>query len=641
MKNLVAIVLCLALFSCNNMGKQNEKQSKTVAKYSIEQFYKNLNIYGGSFSFDESALLVTSNETGIYNLFSLAVDGSGKQQLTQSEEESLFAISYFPQDNRILYRADQGGNEIDHIYLLSENGTTEDLTPWEDAKSNFFGWSRDQQSFFFISNKRNPRFFDLYEMKIADFTAELLYENNEGLDVSAISKNKRFLALTKSITTSNNEMYLFDRETATLKHISQHDGDASYNPQFFDLNDDFLYYLTNENNEFEYLVRYKLEDERKDKVWGTDWDIWYAYHSYNEKYRVIGINEDGKTTVKVIDLSTGENMEMPAIADGSIQSVSISRSEQKMLLTVGKSTSPNNKFLYDFQTKDLIQLTNTLNSEINEEDLVAGQVVRYKSFDGLDIPAIYYQPKSASNDHQVPALVWVHGGPGGQSRVSYFALIQYLVNHDYAILAVNNRGSSGYGKSFNKMDDRKHGDVDLKDCIYGKEFLSGTGVIDTSRIGIIGGSYGGYMTMAAMTFTPDEFAVGVNIFGVTNWLRTLNSIPPYWESFRLALYEEMGDPTTEDSIRLYKQSPLFHAHHVTKPLMVLQGANDPRVLQAESDEIVEAVRNNGIPVEYVLFDDEGHGFVKKENEIEGYGKIKTFLDTYLKQAKEPEPTDPQ
>ncbi len=262
--------------------------------------------------------------------------------------------------------------------------------------------------------------------------------------------------------------------------------------------------------------------------------------------------------------------------------------------------------------------------------MVAGKVVRYKSFDGLDIPAIYYQPHSASPDAKVPALVWVHGGPGGQSRVSYFALIQYLVNHDYAVLAVNNRGSSGYGKSFHQMDDRKHGDVDLKDCIYGKEFFASTGVVDTSKIGIIGGSYGGYMTMAAMAFTPDEFAVGVNIFGVTNWFRTLNSIPPYWESFRQALYAEMGDPTTSDSIRLYQNSPLFHAHKVTKPLMVLQGANDPRVLQVESDEIVEAVKNNGVPVEYVLFPDEGHGFVKKENEIDGYGKIKVFLDTYLK-----------
>lgn len=154
------------------------------------------------------------------------------------------------------------------------------------------------------------------------------------------------------------------------------------------------------------------------------------------------------------------------------------------------------------------------------------------------------------------------------------------------------------------------------------------------KVGIIGGSYGGYMVMAALTFEPDAFDAGVNIFGVTNWLRTLKSIPPYWESYRKALYDELGDPTTIDSVRLRKISPLFHSENVTKPLMVLQGANDVRVLQVESDEIVEGVKANGVPVEYMVFDDEGHGFLKKENEIEGYGKIKVFLDQYLKGAKQ-------
>jgi dipeptidyl aminopeptidase/acylaminoacyl peptidase len=154
--------------------------------------------------------------------------------------------------------------------------------------------------------------------------------------------------------------------------------------------------------------------------------------------------------------------------------------------------------------------------------------------------------------------------------------------------------------------------------------------VDTSKIGIAGGSYGGYMTMAALAFTPEEFDVGVNIFGVTNWLRTLKSIPPWWGSFREALYAEMGDPNTDDSIRLYNISPVFHADKVTKPLIVLQGANDPRVLQVESDDIVAAVKANGVLVEYVVFEDEGHGFVKKENEIEGYGRVLKFLDEYLK-----------
>ncbi len=181
------------------------------------------------------------------------------------------------------------------------------------------------------------------------------------------------------------------------------------------------------------------------------------------------------------------------------------------------------------------------------------------------------------------------------------------------------------------MDDRNHGDKDLKDCIAGKNWLASQDYIDGERIGIIGGSYGGYMTMAAMTFTPDEFNVGVNIFGVTNWLRHFkihSSILGIISEMHST--QEMGDPNTEDSVRLYNISPLFHAHQVKNPVMVLQGANDPRVLQIESDEIVEAIKKNNIPVEYVVFPDEGHGFVKKENEIKGYGDILKFLDTHLK-----------
>lgn len=180
------------------------------------------------------------------------------------------------------------------------------------------------------------------------------------------------------------------------------------------------------------------------------------------------------------------------------------------------------------------------------------------------------------------------------------------------------------------MDNRNHGDKDLKDVVWGKKYLASLPYIDSSKIGILGGSYGGYMTVAALCFHPDEFKTGVDLFGVVNWPRTLKEIPPYWESFRKALYEELGDPNTADSVRLQKYSPLLHASNINKPLMVLQGANDPRVLKKESDEIVAAVKKNNVPVEYVLFPDEGHGFNKKENEIKGYGQVLNFLDVHLK-----------
>ena len=630
--------LILFAFLFASTACQPEKKVVEIPSYSIEQFYENTNVSGGSFSSDGSKLLVSSNETGIYNLFEIPVDGSPAKQLTSSEKESFFGLAYFPNSDKVLLSYDEGGNEANHIYMRDEEGAITDLTPFEGARAGFWGWDRDEKSFYYQCNKRNPKFMDLYQISLeaidkGDFTAKLLYENNDGMNVASKSKNNRYLALTQSITTNNNEMYLYDRKSGKKLHISEHSGDATYNPQFFSLDHKYLYYLSNEDSDFVYLNKYEIKSGEKEIVFKADWDVWYAYDSYTEKYRIIGINEDGKTNVKMIDLATNQEVKLPEIKGGDIKSVGLTKDENRVRLVVGTSVSPNNIYVFDMGDTEAKKLTKTLNPEIDPSNLVEGKVIRYESFDGVQIPAIYYQPKIATTDRKVPALVWVHGGPGGQSRVSYFSLIQFMVNHGYAVLAVNNRGSSGYGKEFYALDDKKHGDEDLKDCIWAKKYLNSTGVVDETKIGIIGGSYGGYMTMAALTFAPEEFEVGVNIFGVTNWLRTLKSIPPYWESFRKALYAEIGDPTTIDSVALYNKSPLFFADKVTKPLMVLQGANDVRVLQAESDEIVEGVKKNGVPVEYIVFDDEGHGFRKKENEIKGYGQVVVFLDKYLKKEE--------
>jgi dipeptidyl aminopeptidase/acylaminoacyl peptidase len=481
-----------------------------------------------------------------------------------------------------------------------------------------------------VSNRRDPRFFDLYKMDLENFEPVMIYENTKNLNPAGISNTGRYVALTQDLTTSNNEMYLLDLTSGDLKHISEHEGDATFSPADFSLNDRYLYYLSNEGSEFTYLSSYNLETGEKNVEYEANWDLFYAYFSFNARYQVIGINDDAKTVVKVFNTGTGEEVEMPDFGNRDISGVSISRSEKLIRLAAGSSTSPTDLYMHQFGEKDFTRLTHSLNKEIKENDLVAGEVIRYPSYDGLDIPAILYKPHEASVRNKLPALLLIHGGPGGQSRLGFSSTTQYLVNHGYTVLAVNNRGSSGYGKTFYNLDNQRHGEDDLMDCVKAKDFLTGLGYVDMDKVGIIGGSYGGYMTLAALTFQPEEFTVGVDLFGISNWVRTLKSTPPYWEAFRKALYDELGDPFTDDSVRLYRISPLFHADQITKPLMVLQGANDPRVLKVESDEIVAAVEANGIPVEYVVFEDEGHGFVKKENQIEAWGQILLFLDKYLK-----------
>jgi len=478
--------------------------------------------------------------------------------------------------------------------------------------------------------KTNPKLFDLYKMMVGTWKPVMMYRNDRGYQVSGISWDEKTIALTLSITTSVNRLFLRSLPDGKMTEISDPKTPGTYNASDFSLDNSTLHYITDAGKEFQYLVKYDITGGQRSTVYETGWDVMYSYVSEDETYRVIAVNADGKNVLKMTDNRTGGEVTIPAIPDGDITSVSISPSEKLMQLTVGTSKAPANLYMYTFATKELKKLTSTLNPEIEPANLVSAEVVRFRSFDSLEIPAIFYKPLTASPENRVPALVWVHGGPGGQSRVGYSAFIQYLVNHGYAVLAVNNRGSSGYGKTFYTMDDRNHGDRDLMDCVYGKKHMQTLDYIDGEKIGILGGSYGGYMTMAAMTSRPEEFMVGVDIFGVTNWLRTLRSVPPYWESFRKALYAEMGDPFTSDSVRLYEISPLFHADRIKHPVIVLQGANDVRVLPAESDDIVAAMKKNNVPVEYIVFPDEGHGFVKKENEIRGYGAVLAFLDKYLK-----------
>lgn len=628
MKKLILLSLGFLLFiSCKEEKKEETTQVEEIQQYSIEQFMNNENAFANGYAPDKSKVLMTSNRSGIYNMYTVPAAGGELSPITKSDSASVFGISYFPNDDRILFRMDGNGDEIYKIYMKDSSGIKA-LTPTQKVRALFRGWSKDGKSFFYGSNERDSKFMDHYEMDIESFTPKMIYKNEDGMDFGGMTEDRKYIALSKSINTNDSDLYLLNTETGKKTKIN--DTLSGNSPQDFSPDGKSLYYTTDADGEYSTLMKYNIAEGTSEKVAERNWDITGFYFTHNGKYQIMFINADAKTEMEVKEVATGNDVDFPEIEGQSINSANFSRDETMALLSVGGSNTPTNSYSYNLNSKEKVKLTDVLNKEINPDDLVSAEVVRYKSFDGLEIPAIYYQPKQASVDNKVPALVWVHGGPGGQSRQGFNSTIQYLVNHGYAVLAVNNRGSSGYGKSFYKMDDQNHGDKDLKDCIAGKDWLAEQEVIDGEKIGIIGGSYGGFMTMAALTYAPEQFDVGVNLFGVTNWLRTLKSIPPWWESFKEALYTEMGDPNTADSVRLREISPLFHTDKVTKPLMVLQGSQDPRVLQVESDEIVEGVKKNGVPVEYVLFEDEGHGFVKKENQIEAYGKIKDFLDKYLK-----------
>lgn len=541
------MLLLTGLASCKT--KETEAPPKL---YSMAQFMDIVQISGGAFSTDDSKVLVSSKETGIFNAMEIDIKTGEQTALTKSADNAIFGYSYFPNDNRVLYGSDKGGNEITHLFVLS-NGDVVDLIQDSTAKALFYGWSYNQKLMYYASNSRDKRFFDLYSVQVESSSEEkvypssIIYKNEKGLNPSTISNDDRYIALSENITTNNSNMYLLDTQTGKSELLSAHEGDVKYNPQYFSLDGTKLIYLTNEGSEFMYLVSYDIASKAKMKLEEAPWDIMYSTLSRNGKYRVVAINNDARTEIKIYDESNGGAiLKIEGLPEGDITGVNISDSEKLMSFYVSSSKSPSNLFLYNFDTKEVKQLTNTMSKEIDPNDLVAGEVIRFKSFDGMEIPSLLYKPKGLKAGEKVPAVLFIHGGPGGQARLNYSPIIQHLVNHGYVILAVNNRGSSGYGKTFFAADDRKHGNEDLHDCVESKKFLATLPYVDMDKIGIMGGSYGGYMTMAALAFTPEEFKVGVNLFGVTNWIRTLKSIPPWWEANRKALYLELGDPFTAD-----------------------------------------------------------------------------------------------
>ncbi|MCA1779875.1 MAG: prolyl oligopeptidase family serine peptidase, partial [Xanthomonadaceae bacterium] len=559
---------------------QAGESSEGVPQYTIEQFMNTERIGGAAFSPNGTRVAFSSNRSGVFNVYARPLDDGEAVALTDSMTDPKFVQAYFPNDERLIFSGDQGGNELDHVYLRELDGSVVDLTPGDQLKANFAGFSADGSVFWISTNERDNSVFDLYEYDAETLEREMVMENTMDAFLGPISPDGRFAALSKVHLRSDTDILLWSRDTGEITPLVADEDEVANSPETFSADGTHLYYSTDRGSEFDYLLCRNLETGEETIVLQPDWDVMYASRSAGDSYLVVGINEDSRTALKLLDADSHDEVEMPRMPDGNITSVEFSADDSQMAFYFSSSRRPSDLFVasMDNPGNGARALTSSLNPEIDIEHLVSGEVVRFESYDGLEIPGILYRPHQALIGQPVAALVRVHGGPGGQARIGYSALNQYLLNHGYALLDINNRGSSGYGKTFFAADDRCHGECDLGDVIEGKNMLAALEWVDDQRIGIIGGSYGGYMVAAALAFAPEEFDVGVNIFGVTNWLRTLESIPAWWGPQRDALFAELGDPS-EDAERLRRISPLFHADKVTKPMIVLQGANDPRVLQ--------------------------------------------------------------
>src|SRR5262245_20655034 len=417
---LTGLVLLISALAAGQSAppKKSPAPARPVKQYTMEQFLDTTSITGASFSADESKILFSSNKTGIWNAYTIPVGGGPWTPVTSSTKDSTYAVSFFPADNRVLITRDQGGNELNHLYVLGTDGVEKDLTPGEKLKAQFMGWTHDVSAFYVQSNERDARFFDVYKYDAKSYDRSIFYQNADGYFPTSVAEDGKWLSLGKPNTTADSDIFLWNVATKATTLVSKHTGQANYFPAAFDPASKYLYFITDSSGEFAALKRYALADGRVEDVLNDRWDVTNAVFSHNGKYRTTFVNADGRTVVSVVDAG-GAAVPLPPVPNASVVNVRFARSETRAALSVNGDRSPSDLYVLDLGSKKLTKLTSSLSAQIDQADLVDADVVRFTARDGMTIPNILWKPHQATASSKAPAIVYVHGGPGGQTVPGY------------------------------------------------------------------------------------------------------------------------------------------------------------------------------------------------------------------------------
>jgi dipeptidyl aminopeptidase/acylaminoacyl peptidase len=420
-------------------------------------------------------------------------------------------------------------------------------------------------------------------------------------------------------------LYLVDVKDKKEIHLTPHDEATQFGDVHF-LDNDTILLATNKNREFYNLAKMDLNAKKIQMLNNMNWDTDATAISPDGKmfantYNREGFSELFFTETKNISLKSTP-VQLPA--KGIVGGLEFSKDNSQLAFTFSSARHNTDIWIYNLWSRKLTQVTKSSRSGIPQESFVEPQLIKFKTFDGREIPAWYYKPKNVMN--KFPVIISVHGGPEAQERAGFNSLYQYYLSRGYAILAPNVRGSTGYGKTYASLDNIRRREDAVKDLAYAVEWLKNQGDADPRRIAVMGGSYGGYMTMAAITLYPDLFAAAVNTVGIVNWETFLKNTSGYRRRQREVEYGFLD----KDLDFLRQISPIAKVDKIKTPLFVIHGKNDPRVPYTEAEQIVKALRERGAIVEYKLYDDEGHGISKLKNRLELYPLVADFLDKYLK-----------
>lgn len=605
---------------------QSDETTRSRPRYTFEQFTA-IRRYQPALAFspDGSAVAYSSNASGQFNLWRQPVAGGEPAQLTHYDDHAVREIAWSPDGQTILYTADRQGDEFHQLYTIpAAGGDATQLTDVAQVQHYLAlePWSPDSRAIAFAANDRVPTDQDVLVRDMASGDVRRVLAGDAMYFPIAWSPDGSRMTVLDAKSNTDTDVYLLTLADGALRHLTPHEGEVQYLAGPWAPDGSGFYLLSNAGREFMGLAFYDLATGHSDWIVAPEWDVEEAWVGGNTL--AWAVNEDGYSRLHARDLATGQDIALPDLPEGVIGLLRVSPDGGKLGMLFNRPRHPSEIYVLDLKTGSLTQLTQGFLGGIDEADLIQPELIRYPTHDGREIPALLYRPRGAG---PFPVILSIHGGPEAQERPSYAysGLYQYLAHRGVGVLAPNVRGSTGYGKSYQALIHHDWGGDELKDYEAAAQYLRSLDWVDANRIGVFGGSFGGFATLSCVSRLPDYWAAAVDIVGPSNLVTFAKAVPPTW---RRMMAKWVGDPETEADF-LMSRSPITYVDQIRAPLFVIQGANDPRVVQSESDQIVQRLRGRGVDVRYDVYPDEGHGFTKRENELRAMRDTADFFERHL------------
>jgi len=606
------------------------KKTHVEAPIDLNQFLSIRRTFLPKISPDGKWILFVSNIGGKYNLWKVPAEGGWPHPLT-NQEDLILEADWALNGKAVVFTSDFEGNENKQVFQISsDGGPAENLTARPEVQSFLLGASPDGRKIAYSDNRRKSDRFDTYVRDLRSGKEKIvLQRDTTGIDMPVDwSPDGRLLLVYRDDHNLNSNILLTTTASGpnVWTDLTPHEGDALYTHAKFSADGKWAFMVSNEGIDFKNVARVNLTARKPVLEWvlRAKHDVAGITLSPNGKTLVYCLNVRGSILPHFRNLQNGRETAIH-FPKGIYSGIQFSRDGKSLVYLYQGPLQPADIWTMKLKDRRPVQVTFSMAGGIPAQRLVKPKEIRYLSFDGLPIHGLLYLPKGAKKNARLPAVLYPHGGPNAQNLNLFSMWFQYLLSRGYAILAPDFRGSTGYGTAFQKRIFRDWGGGDLEDLMHGVKFLKASGYVDPKRIGILGMSYGGFAVLRCITSHPKVFRAAVEAYGPANLFTFIASNPPSWAE---GVYALVGHPE-RDREYLTERSPINHVDRIRTPLLVIQGKNDPRVAQAESEQIVESLRRRRRKVEYILFEDEGHGFTKMRNQIKALHSTADFFDRYL------------